>query len=171
MPCFMAYLVRPTNTVCSDRSVKPGAAENENPLRRGKSSQTPTPNSQFPTPNSPKVGRVYWELGVGARSWRAGFNLPRKQPRAEPHLPLVCLGAGDLGITSQRIHGAVGIQPHARDVGAGIVEMRRIRRVERLRAELNLQVPNPDSRNSPRSRFTTPVLAACSVHYCHTARP
>ena len=80
-------------------------------------------------------------------------------PDAESHLPLVRPGAGDLGKPSQRVHSAVGIQAHAGDIGAGIVEMRRIRRVERLGSELNLQVTNPELAEQPQVQVHDPRAA------------
>ena len=92
-------------------------------------------------------------------------------PDAESHLPLVRPGAGDLGIPAQRIHGAVSIQAHVGDVGTGIVEMRRIRRVERLGSELNLQVTNPELAEQSQVQVRDPRASQeCSVHYCHSAR-
>ena len=81
---------------------------------------------------------------------------------AESHLPLVWPGAGDLGITSQRIHAAIGIQAHVGDVGAGIVEMRRIRGIgspelPQNRLSTNGSVPRRIA-EIPRDRWPRPIL-------------
>src|SRR5690349_6512236 len=53
---------------------------------------------------------------------RSRARVLEREPDAEPHLALVWLRARDLRVAAKRIHGAVGIEAHAGDVGARIVE-------------------------------------------------
>src|SRR5436190_2660159 len=70
------------------------------------------------------------------RRWRRTLLKADSQPEAE--LPLVVLRAGDLGEAAERRNGTVRSPLQVRHVGARIVEMRRIGRVERLRPKLEL---------------------------------
>ena len=50
------------------------------------------------------------------------FRFSEADPDTEAYLALVRARAGDLGVPSERIHAAVSIQAHIRDIRAGLLK-------------------------------------------------